>query len=383
MKLLRSTRFPALLLLLAAVVGLVIANSGWGDAAQAVKAAHVGIPGVVDLSVGHWISDGLLAVFFFVAAVELQFELTSGQLNSPRTALQPAIAAAGGVIVPIVVYLIIAGGAGTARGWPIPTATDIAFALGVLAVLGKGLPAALRVFLLALAILDDIVGIVFIAVLFASDVDVPMLVLATVGLVVFRLLSRALDTSTRPVLIAALIVVAIVVWWLVLSSGVHATIAGVALGLVMAQQPAMRARHELEPWVNGIVLPVFALSAALVAVPQVSPANLSPAFWGVALALPLGKIVGIMVGGVIAQRVAHIPGLPRLALGDLLALAALGGIGFTVSLLMAELSFEADAVVRDQAILGVMAGSLASLVLGGMLVSWRAWHHRRLLSSAP
>lgn len=383
MKLLRSTRFPALLLLLAAVVGLVIANSGWGDAAQAVKAAHVGIPGVVDLSVGHWISDGLLAVFFFVAAVELQFELTSGQLNSPRTALQPAIAAAGGVIVPIVVYLIIAGGAGTARGWPIPTATDIAFALGVLAVLGKGLPAALRVFLLALAILDDIVGIVFIAVLFASDVDVLMLVLATVGLVVFRLLSRALDTSTRPVLIAALIVVAIVVWWLVLSSGVHATIAGVALGLVMAQQPAMRARHELEPWVNGIVLPVFALSAALVAVPQVSPANLSPAFWGVALALPLGKIVGIMVGGVIAQRVAHIPGLPRLALGDLLALAALGGIGFTVSLLMAELSFEADAVVRDQAILGVMAGSLASLVLGGMLVSWRAWHHRRLLSSAP
>lgn len=383
MKLLRSTRFPALLLLLAAVVGLVIANSGWGDAAQAVKAAHVGIPGVVDLSVGHWISDGLLAVFFFVAAVELQFELTSGQLNSPRTALQPAIAAAGGVIVPIVVYLIIAGGAGTARGWPIPTATDIAFALGVLAVLGKGLPAALRVFLLALAILDDIVGIVFIAVLFTSDVDVLMLVLAAVGLVVFRLLSRALDTSTRPVLIAALIVVAIVVWWLVLSSGVHATIAGVALGLVMAQQPAMRARHELEPWVNGIVLPVFALSAALVAVPQVSPANLSPAFWGVALALPLGKIVGIMVGGVIAQRVAHIPGLPRLALGDLLALAALGGIGFTVSLLMAELSFEADAVVRDQAILGVMAGSLASLVLGGMLVSWRAWHHRRLLSSAP
>lgn len=383
MKLLRSTRFPALLLLLAAVVGLVIANSAWGEAAQAVKAAHVGIPGVVDLSVGHWISDGLLAVFFFVAAVELQFELTSGQLNSPRTALQPAIAAAGGVIVPIVVYLIIAGGAGTARGWPIPTATDIAFALGVLAVLGKGLPAALRVFLLALAILDDIVGIVFIAVLFTSDVDVLMLVLAAVGLVVFRLLSRALDTSTRPVLIAALIVVAIVVWWLVLSSGVHATIAGVALGLVMAQQPAMRARHELEPWVNGIVLPVFALSAALVAVPQVSPANLSPAFWGVALALPLGKIVGIMVGGFIAQRVAHIPGLPRLALGDLLALAALGGIGFTVSLLMAELSFEADAIVRDQAILGVMAGSLASLVLGGMLVSWRAWHHRRLLSSAP
>ena len=378
MSLLRSARFPALLLLLAAVAGLVLANSPWGEAALAAKDVHIGVPGVVDLSVGHWISDGLLAVFFFVAAVELQFELTSGQLNSPRTALQPAIAAAGGVIVPVAVYLLIAGGGDTARGWPIPTATDIAFALGVLAVFGKGLPAAVRVFLLALAILDDIVGIVFIAVLFADDVDVLMLALAAVGLVAFRLLSRALDTSTKPVLIAALVVVAIAVWLLVLASGVHATIAGVALGLVMAQQPALRARHALEPWVNGIVLPLFALSAALVAIPQVAPTELSPAFWGVTLALPVGKVVGITVAGLLAQRIAHVPGAPRLAFGDVVALAALGGIGFTVSLLMAELSFEGAAATRDQAILGVMAGSLISLIVGAMLVSWRAWHHRRL-----
>lgn len=378
MPLLRSARFPALLLLLAAVAGLVLANSPWGEAALAVKEVHIGVPGVVDLSVGHWVSDGLLAVFFFVAAVELQFELTSGQLNSPRTALQPAIAAAGGVIVPVAVYLLIAGGGDTARGWPIPTATDIAFALGVLAVFGKGLPAAVRVFLLALAILDDIVGIVFIAVLFADDVDVLMLALAAVGLVAFRLLSRALDTSTKPVLIAALVVVAIAVWLLVLASGVHATIAGVALGLVMAQQPALRARHALEPWVNGIVLPLFALSAALVAIPQVAPTELSPAFWGVTLALPVGKVVGITVAGLLAQRIAHVPGAPRLAFGDVLALAALGGIGFTVSLLMAELSFAGAAATRDQAILGVMAGSLISLIVGAMLVSWRAWHHRRL-----
>ncbi len=378
MRLLRSTRFPALILLLAAVIGLVIANSGWGEAAAGLKEAHVGIPGVIDLSIGHWISDGLLAVFFFVAAVELQFELTNGQLNSPRTALQPAIAAAGGVIVPIAVYLVLAGGADTARGWPIPTATDIAFALGVLAVLGRGLPPALRVFLLALAILDDIVGIIFIAVLFTTDVDLLMLLLAIAGLVVFRILSRALDTSTKPVLIVALVVVALVVWWLVLSSGVHATIAGVGLGLVMAQQPALRTRHALEPWVNGIILPVFALSAALVAIPQVSPTQLSPAFWGVAVALPVGKVVGITLGGLLAQRIVHIPGLPKVAFADLLALAALGGIGFTVSLLMAELSFAGADAIRDQAILGVMAGSLISLVLGAILVSWRAWHHRRL-----
>ncbi|CAN7328506.1 Na+/H+ antiporter NhaA [Microbacterium sp. LjRoot45] len=378
MRLLRSARFPALLLLVAAVVGLVLANSPWGDAAQAVKGTYLTIPGVVELSVGHWISDGLLAIFFFVAAVELQYELTSGRLNSPRTALQPAIAAAGGVLVPIGVYLLVAGGTEAARGWPIPTATDIAFALGVLAVFGKGLPAGLRVFLLALAILDDIVGIVFIAVLFTSDVDLLRLVLAAVGLVVFRLLSRVLDTSTRPLLIVALVVVAILVWWLVLTSGVHATIAGVALGLVMAQQPALRARHAIEPWVNAIVLPVFALSAALVAIPAVSPTQLSPAFWAVLLALPVGKIVGIALAGAMAQRVAHVPGAPRLAFGDLLAAGALGGIGFTVSLLLSELSFAGDAAVRDQATLGVLAGSLVSLVLAAILVSWRAWHHRRL-----
>ncbi len=378
MRLLRSARFPALLLLLAAVVGLVLANSPWGDAAQSVKGTYLTIPGVVELSVGHWISDGLLAIFFFVAAVELQYELTSGRLNSPRTALQPAIAAAGGVLVPIGVYLLVAGGTEAARGWPIPTATDIAFALGVLAVFGKGLPAGLRVFLLALAILDDIVGIVFIAVLFTSDVDLLRLVLAAVGLVVFRLLSRVLDTSTRPLLVVALVVVAVLVWWLVLTSGVHATIAGVALGLVMAQQPALRARHAIEPWVNAIVLPVFALSAALVAIPAVSPTQLSPAFWAVLLALPVGKIVGIALAGAMAQRVAHVPGAPRLAFGDLLAAGALGGIGFTVSLLLSELSFAGDAAVRDQATLGVLAGSLVSLVLAAILVSWRAWHHRRL-----
>ena len=385
MALLRSARFPAVLLLLAAAAGLLIANTAASDAALAAKALHLGIPGIVDLSIGHWISDGLLAVFFFVAAVELQFELTNGQLNSPRTALQPAIAAAGGVIVPIAVYLAIAGSAETARGWPIPTATDIAFALGVLAVLGKGLPSGLRVFLLALAILDDIVGIVFIAVLFATDVDLAMLALAVVGLVLFRVLSKVLDTSTRPLLMVALVVVGVIVWWLVLRSGVHATIAGVALGLVMAQPPALRARHVLEPWVNGLVLPAFALSAALVVIPQVPATQLSPAFWAVAVALPVGKIIGITAAGWIAQRVAHVPGAPRLAIGDLIAAGALGGIGFTVSLLMAELSFAGAAATKDQATLGVLTGSGISLLLAAILVSWRAWHHRRLalLPAAP
>ena len=377
--LLRSARFPALLLLIAAALGLVLANSPVADTAAAVKGAYVGIPGVFTLSVGHWIADGLLAMFFFVAAVELQYELTNGQLNSPRKALQPIIAAAGGVLVPIAVYLIVAGSGETAAGWPIPTATDIAFALGVLAVFGKGLPSGLRVFLLALAILDDIVGILFIAVLFTSDVDLLMLGAAVVLLVVFRLLSGQLGGRGSRAIAVLMVVVAAAVWFFVHESGVHATIAGVALGLVMYQQPALRTRHALEPWVNAIVLPVFALAASLVAIPQVSPTELSPAFWGVALALPVGKIVGIALAGWLSMFL----GGTRLAFGDLLAAGALGGIGFTVSLLMSELAFSVDAATRDQATLGVLAGSAVSLIVAACLVSLRAWQHRRLALTTP
>lgn len=377
MSLLRSARFPAVLLLLAAVIGLVLANSPASSAAFAVKDASLGIPGVFELSVGHWIQDGLLAIFFFVAAVELQYELASGQLASAKRALQPAIAAAGGVVVPIAIYLVIAHSGDVVAGWPIPTATDIAFALGVLAVFGRGLPPGVRVFLLALAILDDIVGILFIAVLFTSDVDFGMLLLAAVLLVIFAIGSRLLDTRARGVAVVVLAISAVGTWWAVHESGVHATIAGVALGLVMYQQPALRVRHAIEPWVNGVVLPLFALSAALVVIPAVSPGELSPAFWGVVIALPVGKLIGISLAGALAQRVFRQPDTQPLALGDLVAAGALGGIGFTVSLLLSELAFSDAPTIRDEATLGVLAGSAISLVLAGMLVSWRAWHHRR------
>ena len=374
--LLRSARFPAIVLLAAAALGLIVANTAAGPVVGGAMGAEIGIPGVFELSVTHWIQDGLLAIFFFVVAVELQFELTSGELDSLRTALRPAIAAAGGVIVPIAVYLAFAAGSEAVAGWPIPTATDIAFALGVLAVFGRGLPAGIRIFLLALAILDDIVGIVFIAVLFTDDVDLGMLALAALAVVGFAVLSRRLDTRARLFIAPALVVLAIATWVLVYESGVHPTIAGVALGLAMRQQPALRTRHALEPWVNAVVLPVFAFSAALVVIPAVSPGQLSPAFWGVLVALPLGKIVGIVGAGWVAFRVAK-GDAPPLPLPDLLAAGALGGIGFTVSLLLSELAFAGDPAARDEATLGVLAGSAVSLVLAGILVSWRAWHYRR------
>ena len=376
--LLRSARFPAIILLAAAVAALIVANSPLGASADAIKDTYLGIPGVFEMSVGHWIQDGLLAIFFFVVAIELQFELTAGELNSARKALQPAIAAAGGVLIPIAIYVAFAAGSDASRGWPIPTATDIAFALGVLAVFGKGLPSGIRIFLLALAILDDIVGILFIAVLFTTDVNFALLGISAVLVVIFGLLSRRLDTRARVPIAVILVVLGIATWVLVYLSGVHATIAGVALGLAFAQSPALRTRHALEPWVNGIVLPLFAFSAALVVIPMVSPAQLSPAFWGILVALPVGKMIGISVFSWISLRFANRGATPHLSFADLLAAGALGGIGFTVSLLLSELAFAGDPLVRDEATLGVLAGSGVSLVIAAVLVSLRARHFRRL-----
>lgn len=383
MSLLRSARFPAVMLLSAAVLGLIVANSPIGPAVDAAKHTYLGIPGVFEMSLGHWVQDGLLAVFFFIVAVELQFELTAGELNSARKALQPAIAAAGGVVTPIAVFLLVAGSSDASRGWPIPTATDIAFALGVLAVFGRGLPSGIRIFLLALAILDDIVGIVFIAVLFTSDLNLGLLALAALTVVIFGVLSRRMDTPARPLLIGVLVALGILTWVLTYLSGVHATLAGVALGLAMAQRPALRARHSLEPWVNGLILPLFAFSAALVVIPQVTPTQLSPAFWGILLALPVGKIVGISVAGWLSLRIGARGVAPHLSFADLLAAGALGGIGFTVSLLLSELAFADVPLLRDEATLGVLGGSMISLVLAGVLVSLRARHHRRQAIEVP
>lgn len=197
---------------------------------------------------GHWISDGLLAVFFFVAAVELKNELTVDQLNSVSRAIRPAIAALGGVIVPAAIYLAVTAGSSYSGGWPIPTATGIAFALGILAVFGWGIPPRLRIFILAPAILDDIVAIVIIAIFFTQDPNLVALTAAAVAVAGFGLLSRLLHIRGRWAVIIGMVVLAAAAWSLVCLSGVHATIAGVALGLVVARKPGMRLRHSLEPF---------------------------------------------------------------------------------------------------------------------------------------
>ena len=386
MNFLRSERVSAALLLAAAVLGLVIANLPFGPAFMEVKDAHLEIPILqLDLSTGHWVTDGLLAVFFFIVAVELKRELVIGELNSVSKAMLPAIAAVGGVVVPAAIFVAFTAGTDSVEGWPIPTATDIAFALGVLAVFGTWIPTRVGVFLLALAVLDDLIAILIIAFFFTDDANVPYLGLAILAIALFGAVSRIMKPrsawirSRRPQwpIIVVLVVLAVLAWYFTYRSGVHATIAGVALGLVMSRRPGGRAAHALEPWSNGVILPLFAFSAAMVVVPQVSPSDLDPAFWGILVGLPIGKLVGIVAAGLLGALIARQRSGTPLTFADLAVVGALGGIGFTVSLLMNELAFARLPGIRDEGTLAVLLGSAVAIVLSGVVVTLRSRHYKR------
>ncbi len=364
----RSERYAAIVLALAAIAGLLVANSGIGNDVIEFFHTHVsaGLP-ALNLSLGHWVTDGLLVIFFFIVAVELRQEFTVGELNSPAKALAPAAAALGGVLVPALIYVTVAG-ASEPRGWPIPTATDIAFALGLIALLGKNLPRRIRVFLMALAVLDDLVAILIIAIGFTSSVNFGALFLAALCLLMLWQACKPNKVrGLRPVL---LVVLSVFTWAFVLASGVHATIAGVAIGLVMAPALAQKAAHALMPWSNAVILPLFAFVSALVVFPQVHLYELDVAFWAIVIALPVGKLVGISVAGSIVARFA--PKGSGIRGWDLIVVAAVAGIGFTVSLLMNELAFAGNEALRDQGVLAVLTGSAISIVLGSALVIWRA-----------
>jgi Na+:H+ antiporter, NhaA family len=386
MNFLRSERWSAALLLIAAALGLFIANLPVGPEFIELKDEHLDLTWIgLDLSAGHWISDGLLAIFFFIVAVELKRELVIGELNSLSKAILPAIAAVGGVVVPAVIFVAFTAGTDTVDGWPIPTATDIAFALGVLAIFGTFLPTRVRVFLLALAVLDDVIAILIIAFFFTSDVDFASLGFATMAIALFGAFSRLMKPRSRWILsrrphwpiIVVLTVLAVLAWYFVYRSGVHATVAGVTLGLVMARRPGGRAAHALEPWSNGVILPLFAFSAAMVAVPQVSPSDLDPAFWGILIGLPVGKLIGITIAGVLGGFVARPESGTPLTLGDLVVVGALGGIGFTVSLLMNELAFAPLPGVADEGTLAVLLGSGVAIALSAVVVTAQSRRYRR------
>ncbi|WP_405985238.1 Na+/H+ antiporter NhaA [Streptomyces sp. NBC_00872] len=382
---LRTETVGGVLLLVAAVAALIWANTPLSGSYESVRDFHLG-PGALglDLSVEHWAADGLLAVFFFVAGIELKRELVAGELRDPRAAALPVIAALSGMAVPALVYVLVnAVGGGSWDGWAVPVATDIAFALAVLAVIGTSLPSALRAFLLTLAVVDDLFAILIIAVFFTSDLNFVAFGAAVVALVVFWLLLRK---GVRGWYVY--VPLALVIWGLMYNSGVHATIAGVAMGLMLRchkdegeeHSPGEYIEHRVRPVSAGLAVPLFALFSAGVPVSGGALGEVfhRPETLGVVLGLVVGKTVGIFGGTWLAVRFTRAELNDDLAWPDVFALASLAGIGFTVSLLIGELAFSSDPALTDEVKAAVLTGSLIAAVISGILLKLRVRTYRAL-----
>ncbi|WP_236241762.1 Na+/H+ antiporter NhaA [Streptomyces sp. CC228A] len=383
---LRAETVGGVLLLLAAVAALIWANSPLGDTYESVRAFHIGFEALhLDLSLQHWAADGLLAIFFFVAGIELKRELVAGQLRDPRAAALPVVAALCGMAAPALVYVVVnTAGGGSMNGWAVPTATDIAFALAVLAVIGTSLPSALRAFLLTLAVVDDLFAILIIAVFFTSDLNFAALGGAVAGLALFWLLLR-LEVRGWYLYVP----LALVIWGLMYNSGVHATIAGVAMGLMLRchrregeeASPGEHIEHQVRPLSAGFAVPMFALFSAGVSVSGGALGDVftKPETLGVVLGLVIGKAFGIFGGTWLTARFTRAELNPDLAWADLFAVATLAGIGFTVSLLIGELAFEGDAALTDEVKAAVLIGSLIAALLATVLLKLRVRKYQALV----
>ena len=390
-----------ILLLVAAVVALIWANSAWGDGYQSVWNTEISVNigrYVLEEDLQHWVNDALMAIFFFVVGLEIKRELVEGELRDPRTAAMPAIAALGGMVVPALLFVLVAAGTDGSRGWGIPMATDIAFAIGVVALLGSRVPASLKLFLLTLAIVDDIGAILVIGVFYSSGLE-PRFLLAALALVAaIVLLNRAGVVWAAPYL-----VLGVALWLATYASGVHATLAGVVLGLLTparsllpatvarnwaadlddepspheldamtklarhAVSPAERIAHLLHPWTSFLIVPLFALANAGVVIR--SDSFDAPGATMLTIAVMVGLVVGKTLGIAGAAWLAARTGIARLPEGVtwpmMLAISTVAGIGFTVSLFIAELAF-AIGPLQDAAKLGVLAASAVAALVGGL-----------------
>lgn len=387
---LRQETVGGALLLLAAGVGLLWANSPWGDAYVALRTTTVGPAALhLDLSLHAWAADGLLAIFFFIAGIELKRELVVGSLRRPAAAVVPVVAAVCGMVVPALVYLAVAWSDPAARsGWAVPSATDIAFALAVLAVLGTHLPTGVRAFLLTLAIVDDMGAILVIALVYTDEVNLLPLAGAAALCALYAWLQHRRVRSPWVYLPLAL-----AVWALVHASGVHATVAGVALGLLTRvrpdadehESPAERLEHRLRPLSAGVAVPVFALlSAGVVVTTAVLHGVVTEAApLAVIAGLVVGKPVGVLGGAWLVARLTRAELNPDLDWADVAVVGVLAGIGFTVSLLIAELAFDADPARLDLVTCAVLLASVLSALAAATLLLLRNRHYRELALLEP
>ena len=389
---LRKETVGGALLLAAAAIALVWANSPWGGAYEALRDTQVGPASLhLDLTHGTWAADGLLAIFFFVAGLELKREFVAGDLREPRRAALPIAAAVGGMAVPALLFVLFNLGRDddALRGWAVPSATDIAFALAVLAVISTHLPAALRTFLLTLAVVDDLLAIVVIAVFYTDDFSAGSLLLSLLPLALFGLLVQKRIRSWW-----LLLPLALATWVLVHESGVHATVAGVLLGFTV---PVVRSQaaggpeaglglaehfeHRFRPISAGIAVPVFAFFSAGVAVGGLSGLAASvtdSVAVGIAVGLVVGKAIGITGATWLVSRFTRAELDESLGWPDVVGLSLLGGIGFTVSLLITELAFGLGTATYDHAKVGILTGTLLAALVATVVLRLRNRRYRRI-----
>lgn len=392
------------LLVIAALTALIWANSPLADSYFALRDVEIGFaPWHLQLSLGTWAADGLLAIFFFLVGVELKTEFTHGDLRSFRTAIVPITAAAGGVIVPALIYTVLmTSNPQLLRGWAIPTATDIAFAVAILAIIGSHLPKALRIFLLTLAAVDDLLAIGIIAVFYTETITLIPLLAAVGVIIVYGLIASRWRTFFVDRAWAAWVILlplGLIAWGLMHASGIHATIAGVALGFTI---PALARRrrsgqdrrpvqdetpnlaevleHRLRPLSAGFAVPVFAFFAAGVAVggfEGLATAFSQPLTFAIIAALVLGKPLGILASTWLVSRFTSAGLDPNLRWLDLAGVGLLAGIGFTVSLLVAELSFEPGSAAHDYAKVAILSASVIAALLATLVLGSRNRRYRK------
>ncbi len=382
---LRQETTGGFLLLAGAAVALLWANLA-PESYDAVVSLTVGPAALnLDLSLGTWAKDGLLAIFFLVVGLELKREFVVGELRNPAEAVVPMLAAVGGMVAPALVYLLVNAtmDGGDPRGWAIPAATDIAFALAVLAVIGSALPTALRAFLLTLAVVDDLLAILIIAVAFTDTLAFAALAGSFAVVAVYWLMQRRGVGN-----LWVYVPLWLLAWGLMHESGVHATIAAVAIGLATRatprpgedETPAERFEHQIRPLSAGVAVPLFALLAAGVTVnaQTLSAVVTEPVGIGITAGLVLGKVVGITAGTVLAVRYTRASLARGLTWADVVGVSSLAGIGFTVSLLISALAFEADPALEELAKTSVLVASIGAALLASMLLLRRNAKYKRL-----
>ena len=370
-KILHSKTAPGILLCLSALAALVFANTPLMDIYDGFKNIPVVFQAgtfIIDKPLLLWINDGLMAIFFLLIGLEIKRELIEGHLSSRDKAILPAIAAIGGLAVPALIYTYLNWNDDMAiNGWAIPAATDIAFALGIMMILGNRVPTALKVCLVAIAIIDDLVAVIIIALFYTAQISMQSLLLAVLGLSIAALMNRQKVTSLGPYVIVGLFI-----WACVLKSGVHATLAGVALGLLIplkiknedGKSPLKVMEHALHPWVAFLVIPVFAFANAGVSFTGISMDTfMQPVTLGILLGLFLGKQIGVMAITWIAcsLKVCSLP--EGVTWSQYYGMALLTGIGFTMSLFIGTLAFT-DVAMATPVRLGVLSGSFLSAVAG-------------------